>query len=149
MSHPSSSDPAAGALLSEIPPVNPGDATGGALEPKVGEGDGAEVGPGWLGEREGGSEPLSLCVLGGEQLYEGDDYIVTLVTHDRLRPLANALATITPEFIAERYWAMPDDYQQPKSDEDCQYTWDWFSDLPAFFERAEKAGRHVIFSVDQ
>ncbi len=44
---------------------------------------------------------------------------------------------------------MPDDYQQPKSDKDCQYTWDWFSDLPAFFDGAERAGRHVIFSVDQ
>ncbi len=98
---------------------------------------------------EGGTDPLRLCILGGEQLYEGDDYIVALVTHDRLRPLADALASVTPKFIAERYWAMPDDYQQPKSDEDCQYTWDWFSDLPAFFDRAEKAGRHVIFSVDQ
>lgn len=98
---------------------------------------------------EGGSEPLRLCVLGGEQLYEGDDYIVTLVTRDRLRPLVEALASVTPKFIAEKYWDLPGDYQQPKSDEDCQYTWDWFSDLPAFFDRAEKAGRHVIFSVDQ
>ena len=95
------------------------------------------------------SEPLRLCIIGGEQLYEGDDYIVTLVTHDRLRLLADALAAVTPKFIAERYWDMPEDYQQPKSDEDCQYTWDWFSDLPAFFDRAERAGRHVIFTVDQ
>lgn len=96
----------------------------------------------------GGTDPLRLCILGGEQLYGGDDYLVALVPHGQLRPLADALATVTPRFIAERYWAIPDDYEHPKSDEDCQYTWDWFSDLPAFFDRAERAGRHVIFTVD-
>ncbi len=98
---------------------------------------------------DGGAEPLRLCILGGEQLYEGDDYIVSLVTHDKLRSLADALSSVTPQFISERYAQLPDDYAQPKSDEDCQYTWDWFSDLPAFFDRVEKAGRHVVFSVDQ
>lgn len=97
---------------------------------------------------DGGPDPLKLCILGGEQLYAGDDYIVALVTHDKLRLLADALAPVTPQFIAERYWGIPDDYEHPKSDEDCQYTWDWFSDLPAFFDRAERAGRHIIFTVD-
>lgn len=96
-----------------------------------------------------GTDPLRLCVLGGEQLFEGDDYIVALVTHERLRPLADALSAVTAEFIGERYSQLPDDYDQPKSQEDCQYTWDWFSELPTFFDRAEKAGRHVIFTVDQ
>lgn len=98
---------------------------------------------------DGGSDPLRLCILGGEQLHQGDDYIVSLVTHDRLRPLVTALAAITPEFIGQRYSDLPEDYQQTKSAEDCQYTWDWFSDLPEFFARAEKAGRHIIFTVDQ
>jgi len=100
-------------------------------------------------EFENGSEPLSLCILGGEQLHSGDDYIVSLVPHPKLRSLADALAKVTPEFIRERYLELPDDYEMEKSQEDCQYTWDWFSDLPAFFDRAEKAGRHVIFTVDQ
>lgn len=98
---------------------------------------------------ENGSEPLRLCILGGEQLHKGDGYIVALVPHDRLRPLADALAAVTPEFLGERYSALPDDYAGPKDAQDCQYTWDWFSDLPAFFDRAEKAGRHVVFTVDQ
>lgn len=98
---------------------------------------------------DNGTDPLRLCILGGEQLYSGDDYIVSLVPHAKLRPLADALAKLTPEFIGERYSQLPDDYDTEKSQEDCQYTWDWFSDLPAFFDRAEKAGRHVIFTVDQ
>ncbi len=96
-----------------------------------------------------GADPLRLCILGGEQLFEGDDYIVALVDHARLRSLADALASITPDFLAGRYSQLTSDYSQPKSQEDCQYTWGWFSDLPAFFDRAEKAGRHVIFTVDQ
>ena len=98
---------------------------------------------------EGGSNPLQLCILGGEQLHQGDKYIVALIEHDRLRQFADALAAVTPKIISEGYWAIGDDYQEPKTNEDCQYTWDWFSDLPSFFDRAEKAGRHVIFTVDQ
>jgi len=100
-------------------------------------------------EFENGNEPLSLCILGGEQLHSGDDYIVSLVLQPQLRPLADALTKITQEFMRERYFELPDDYDMAKSQEDCQYTWDWFSDLPEFFDRAEKAGRHVIFTVDQ
>ncbi len=98
---------------------------------------------------KGGNNPLRLCILGGEQLLQSDNYIVALVEHDRLRQLADALAAVTPKFVADRYWAIADDYQEPKSNEDCQYTWDWFSDLPSFIDRAEKAGRNVIFTVDQ
>jgi len=100
-------------------------------------------------ECENGTEPLRFCILGGEQLYSGEDYIVSLVTHEKLQALAESLAQVTPEFIGQRYSELPDDYGMEKSLEDCQYTWDWFSDLPAFFDRAEEAGRHVIFTVDQ
>lgn len=100
-------------------------------------------------EFENGTEPLRLCILGGEQLHSGDDYIVSLVTHEKLRPLADALSRVTQEFIGRRYADLPSDYDTEKNQEDCQYTWDWFSGLPAFFDRAEKAGRHVIFTVDQ
>lgn len=100
-------------------------------------------------EFQNGTEPLRLCILGGEQLYSGDDYIISFIPHEKLRPLADALAQVTPEFIGQRYSELPADYDMEKSKEDCQYTWDWFSDLPAFFDRAEKAGRHVIFTVDQ
>ncbi|MDB6076772.1 MAG: hypothetical protein JWO82_519 [Akkermansiaceae bacterium] len=98
---------------------------------------------------ENGDEPLKWCILGGEQLFQGDGYIIALVTHDRVRVLANALAEVTPEFMALRYWGLPDDYSQPKEAQDLQYTWDWFSGLPELFARARETGRHVIFTVDQ
>ena len=100
-------------------------------------------------EYRNGSLPLRLCILGGEQLFSGDDYIVSLVTNEKLRDLADALSKISPEFIGERYSELPSDYQTEKSQEDCQYTWDWFSDLPGFFDPAASSGRHVIFTVDQ
>ncbi|GHC12684.1 DUF1877 family protein [Cerasicoccus arenae] len=100
-------------------------------------------------EFENGTEPLRLCILGGEQLYSGEDYIVSLVPHEKLRTLADSLKRVTAEFMGQRYSELPDDYGTGKSQEDCQYTWDWYSGLPLFFDQAEKAGRHVIFTVDQ
>ena len=92
---------------------------------------------------------LGMCILNGERLYLGDDNIVSLVTHDRLRQLADQLAVITPQFIEERYWKLPKDYAPFMSEQDCEYTMEYFTGLPAFFDRAEQAGRHVIFTVDQ
>lgn len=98
---------------------------------------------------ENGSDPLRLCILGGMQLFDADEHIVALLTNDQLRPLADALKEITPEFMGARYSELPESYDNPKTQEDLDYTWGWFLGLPEFFDRAEKAGRHVIFTVDQ
>src|SRR5262249_33050119 len=41
-----------------------------------------------------GPYPLNHCVLGPRQLYEGDDYVVSLVSADEVRDVANALQTV-------------------------------------------------------
>ena len=60
-------------------------------------------------------------------------------------------ASSSPSLTAtcRRFAQLPSDYAAGKSQQDLQNTWDWFCDLPAFFDRAEKAGRHVLFTVDQ
>ena len=98
---------------------------------------------------DNGTKPLRSCILGGERLGTAEDYIVSLVLHKDLRTLADALSGVSHEFLERRYKELPNDYDMEKSKEDFEYTWDWFSELPAFFDRAEKAGRHVIFTVDQ
>jgi Domain of unknown function (DUF1877) len=35
------------------------------------------------------------------------------------------------------------------TEDDFEYTWAYFEDLPAFFRKAALAGRSVIFTVDQ
>ena len=96
-----------------------------------------------------GAKPLSLCVLGGKQLYSGDDYIVSLKTPSEVADLARALPSITEQDLRKRYFALPSDYGMNFDEQDFQYTWDYLSGLPDFFAKAAAAGRHVVFTVDQ
>jgi hypothetical protein len=52
--------------------------------------------------------------------------------------------------MAARYAAVdPDAYEYPKSDEDRDYTVQWFANVRDFYSRAANAGRSVVFMVDQ
>jgi flavin-dependent dehydrogenase len=95
-------------------------------------------------------DPMAAAVLGGVQLYSGDDYIISLVKPENVRTVADAISKVSKESLRERYNALdPKDYDGEIGDEDFDYTWSWFEDLPAFFERAALAGRAVVFTVDQ
>jgi len=98
----------------------------------------------------GGSPPLSMSFFGGQVLNEEPDYFVVLVQPEEVRQVAEALTSVTREWLRERYETLPfPDYQGEKSDEDFDYTWGQFEGLPEFFARAAEEGRHVIFTVDQ
>lgn len=97
----------------------------------------------------GGTYPLKLAVLGGDQLHEGEDYIVSLVDPEKTSEVARELRRIDRRWLKGRYDALDEDlYGVQKSKEDWEYTWEYFSGLPSFFERAAEAGRYVLFSVD-
>lgn len=97
-----------------------------------------------------GSRSRSLAILGGHQLHRGDDYIISLLTPDEAQEVAAEIAAIDEAWLYEKYDAIDtDDYGCPKSEEDFDYTWDYFRPLPPFFKRAGDAGRYVIFTVDQ
>jgi hypothetical protein len=99
--------------------------------------------------RQSGS-PLELVVLGGGHHYEGDEYLVAHVVADRVAEVAAALERVDETWLRERYDAIdPDDYQGVLGDEDFQYTWTYLRDVRAFYQRAAKAGRSVVFTVDQ
>lgn len=97
-----------------------------------------------------GTYPLNACVLGGEQLHRGDDYIVSLLTPSQVREVADALGGIDAEWLRKRYFAMGEaDYGSPLTDEDFDYILkDGFVGLPEFFAKAAAAGRAMIFTVD-
>lgn len=98
----------------------------------------------------GGLYPLSHVVLGGMQLYEGDDYVVALVRAEQVPDVAAALAPIDEAWLRQRYDSLEfPDYQGFRSDEDFAYTWANFRGLGEFFQVAANAGRAVIFTVDQ
>lgn len=98
----------------------------------------------------GGSPPLNRAILGGKHLHHGDEYIVALVTKDEVLAVARALASIDDAEMRRRYEQLvPRDYDAGYGDDDREYTVENFRDVANLYQRAAKAGRAVIFTVDQ
>lgn len=97
-----------------------------------------------------GDYPLNHCICGGRQLVRGQEYTVSYVSASQVKDVAKALAKITKPWMRKRYDKLdPEDYDEmAMGDEDFQYTWDNFLDLRAFYNKAAKAGRAVIFTAD-
>lgn len=91
------------------------------------------------------STPLAKLILGGKQLYsDPQSYIVNLIEHEELSAISAALRTVTKEWMRARYEQLRStDPQECVSEQDWQYTWDWFSGIPDFISRAEREGLKV------
>jgi uncharacterized protein DUF1877 len=97
-------------------------------------------------------DPLSLCILGGEQLHEHESYIVSLLTPAQVKQVAQAVQPIDREWLRARYFKInPADYGIPGmlSEQDFEYTWDWFEGVREFYQKAAAEARWSIFTVDQ
>lgn len=99
---------------------------------------------------ENGKPPLNLVILGGYQLTEGDNEVVSVTASEDLPAVAAALEGVTEAWFREQYFKIDqDDYPTPLSEEDFDYTWSSFQGLPEFYRRAAEAGdRAVVFTVD-
>jgi hypothetical protein len=96
------------------------------------------------------SGPGHQCILGGRQLHQGDDYIVSFLTPAQVQAVAAKVASFDESAMREAYNAIPEsDYGQPLSEEDFQYTWSWFQGVRDLYQKAALAGRAMIFTVDQ
>lgn len=93
--------------------------------------------------------PLDHIILGGAQLYSGDDYILSLKTVAQTRDIAAAIASITEDDLRGRYRRLkPISFGVAISPDYENYTWHWFRGLADFYRRAAEAGRCVLFTVD-
>jgi hypothetical protein len=98
------------------------------------------------------SSPLGKLILGGIQLYSDPQrYIINLTESSELPEISTALKTVTKEWLRARYNQLrsTDCPQESISEQDWEYTWDWFSDIPDFVGRAVLEGRSIVFTVDQ
>jgi len=98
------------------------------------------------------SSPLGKLILGGTQLYSDPQrYIINLTECGELPEISAALKAFTKEFFKARYDQLGStDYPQEFiPEQDWEYTWDWFSGIPEFVDRAVQEGRSIIFTVDQ
>ena len=97
-----------------------------------------------------GDYPLNFCILGGRALYSGDEYIVRLITADQVIEVGHALVGVREADFHQNYWKIDSrGYGVALSEADLAYTWEYFSGLPEFFQRAAGAGRFVVFTADQ
>ncbi|WP_307783459.1 DUF1877 family protein [Streptomyces sp. MBT53] len=102
---------------------------------------------GYLGY-DNGICPLNAVILGGVQLHEGDDHIVGLLTPDRVRDVAGAMADVGREALKAGWDCIDiEDYGPNFGHGDFVCTWANVTDLVVFFRRAADAGSHVIFTV--
>lgn len=98
----------------------------------------------------GGEAPLSRVILGGTHLFEGDEYIVSLVRREDVPEVARALAAIDEAGFRERYFRLvPSDYAPEYGEDDFEYTWSNLRDVVALYQRASAEGLAVVFAVDQ
>jgi hypothetical protein len=99
---------------------------------------------------EEGPVPLRFTVIGGDPLYFEEDYVMSLKTPEEVKAVAATLPGITKDDFRQRYDAMDEGkYGCPKSDEDSEYTWEWFGGVVALYQKAAAEERYVLFTVDQ
>jgi len=101
-------------------------------------------------ELENGSPPLNLVVFGGEQLYTRGDYYVCFVSKPLVCAVASALKGYSHSDFETAYARLAaTSYAGPINADDMEYTWEHLEGLKGFFAKAARAGRSVVFTVDQ
>ena len=94
--------------------------------------------------------PLALCILGGKPLYQDTQtYVVSHKTVRQAQEASDAAAKVTKGWLRERYFKLTSDYGFPLTEEDFEYTWEYFEGVRDFYLKAARDGRAVIFTVDQ
>ena len=104
--------------------------------------------PDWLDEKAG-EYPLNLCILGGKQLSDDDNYIINLVEPEQVADVAASLQSITQEEFTKLYWKHCEGAWPEYGEDDLGYSWAYFGAMRDFFKRVAPSGRSVVFSVDQ
>lgn len=99
---------------------------------------------------EGGEYPLNHVVLAGELLYTDEDYIMTLKTPAQVQDIATTILSMTEDKFRQRYNSIDEEsYGMELSDQDYEYTWEWFKGVRDLYLRAAEANRYVLFTADQ
>ncbi|MBP6732610.1 MAG: YfbM family protein [Chitinophagales bacterium] len=97
-----------------------------------------------------GAFPLNHVVMGGEILYRQDDYIMILKTPDQVQKIAEKIETVTEAQLRTGYNSITSEsYGMPTSDDDFDYTWEWFQESIKFWKKAAEERRYVLFTADQ
>jgi hypothetical protein len=94
---------------------------------------------------------LGLCILGGKPLYKDTQtYVVSYKTKEQVKQAAKATKEVTRDWLRSRYFALSEEeYGFPLTDDDFEYTWEYFQPVRDFYTKAANDDRAAIFTVDQ
>jgi DNA polymerase III sliding clamp (beta) subunit (PCNA family) len=97
-----------------------------------------------------GTFPLNHVIMGGEIIYNADNYIMTLKTPEQVKEIATEVIKIDKDNLKQRYYNIDEvDYEFPLTEEDFEFTWEWFDLSKEFWKLASEENRFVLFTVDQ
>ncbi|PIE54227.1 MAG: hypothetical protein CSA35_06690 [Dethiosulfovibrio peptidovorans] len=96
-------------------------------------------------------------ILGGKQLYKGNDYIISFKDTDEVREVFKAIKGIEKDWFSSKFynlkkkffWFSWSQYDGPLDENDFEYTWSYFLELRGFFKKVSEHNQTVIFIVDQ
>lgn len=95
-----------------------------------------------------GRPPLSLAILGGTRLYDGDALIVTVKAADQVIAIDRALRAWDRARFREAYYRLPKGDYGDLDEQDLEYVWAYFEKMRDAFREAAAAERAVVFSVE-
>lgn len=98
----------------------------------------------------GGEPPLNQAFLGGRLLYQGDDYIVSLVRPDMTPYVAEALVDVKFDQLKDRYWKLdPNDYGRALDAKDLDKAWIAFQQVRDLFDAAARELSAMVFAAER
>ena len=100
-------------------------------------------------DTEWGTYPLNLAIIGGKEMSDDDNYIVSLIEPEQLPDIAAALKDITEEQFAALYWRHCEGAFPEYGEEDLEFSMEYFEEMRDFFARVAPTGRAVVFTADQ
>jgi hypothetical protein len=101
------------------------------------------------GKLESGDTPFHKCILGNDNLCEGDDYVMNFLSPEEVKEVAAAIKDIDRAELRRRYDEIDTDTYGELSDSDFEYNWSWFPHLRDFYQKVAAANRAMLFTVDQ
>jgi hypothetical protein len=113
---------------------------------------------GWL-DAEHGEEARRACVIGGRQLSNRSDWIISYVDPDLVKRVAASIEGLTKEWFEEQYFSLSEnppgedvhryEIDWVDADVDFEYTWEYFVPVREFYQRAATHDLATVFAVDQ
>jgi hypothetical protein len=113
---------------------------------------------GWL-DAEHGEESMRACVLGGEQLSDRADWIISYVEPALVKRVADSIGGLARDWFESQYFSLDENppgvgvhrYEMYLVDPepDFEYTWENFVKVRDFYRRAASRRLAILFQVDQ